>query len=80
MIKQEVIKGIKNNNGWKKIENKNDLDKIIDDDFYHCGFMDKNKIFIERINLKKGSYIKHKFSLGYINRYQPILKPKLPIY
>lgn len=67
------LKGIENNNGWIKIESEADLPK---EGYY---FVAKNKTVIET------SYFMpdNDFSLiewRNITHYQPIEKPKLPIY
>ena len=69
-----VINRIENNNGWIRIESKDDLPK------------EEGNYFVVRSNNEVGtSYFipDNDFSIidwRYITHYQPIKKPKLPIY
>ena len=71
------LQGIENNNGWIKIENEDDLPK--NDMYVHIIFNKKANIAFlcngEFYNLNKVKYYKEG-----VTHYQPIEKPKLPIY
>ena len=69
-----LAKNIIHNNGWIKIESEYDLPK---DSWSYWVFRDDSEITTLR------DYVADKNSLGYeinITHYQPIEKPKLPIY
>ena len=71
------LQGIENNNGWIKIESEADLPKNDDDYWVMTNIKDdelqqlSNLIVIRCLNLEKNIKVTH---------YQPIEKPKPPIY
>ena len=79
-----ILQGIENNNGWIRIESEDDLPKevtncfiITNGEMYATKFYPKN--FKGWINVFT---LDHVVGLGYksVTHYQPIEKPKLPIY
>jgi hypothetical protein len=68
------LKGIETNNGWIKIESEADLPKDKTTQYSVC--KDK-KVFQSTINC---GTVKHWYNIGKITHYQPIIKPKPPIY
>lgn len=69
----EILRGIDDNNGWIKLESESDLPKTI------------GKYWVIRRNvngIEEGFYYAPEAErwLGIITHYQPIIKPKLPIY
>ncbi|MDM1042155.1 MULTISPECIES: hypothetical protein [Empedobacter] len=72
------LQGIETNNGWIKIESEDDLPKYIVD----CWIIYKDKICLS-LYQSKHFVLKSEFSLlpfNLISHYQPIERPKPPIY
>lgn len=71
----KTLQGIEDNNGWIKIESKNDLPK----ERIVCWWFDKHQgeICGEFLNNGKDEV---NFILANATHYQPIIKPKPPIY
>jgi len=72
------LSGIENNRGWVKIESENDLPKediecwvLDDEEIVHAYFMYESKNWYSHIDLNLRLFPTH---------YQPIIKPKPPIY
>jgi len=68
------LQGIEDNNGWIKIKSETDLPKG-GDIFYLCGKMFEDGNFVIDEMFTYNSIDKDKFT-----HYQPIIKPKPPIY
>lgn len=75
-IRPKSLQGIENNNGWIKIESEDDLPKK--SGLYFITRRKTNSIELVEIKLYVKSNIK--FSVRNYSHYQPIEKPKLPIY
>jgi len=73
-IRPKSLKGIEDNNGWIKIENEEDLPKEGMTNYLYC-VNDEPSIHV--MNLKQ---INQCYKDGMITHYQPIDKPKPPIY
>jgi len=71
-IRPKSLAGIENNNGWVKIENKEDFPKI--DFITQYWFFDGASTWISTFTLEM------KLGRVKITHYQPIIKPKPPIY
>lgn len=76
------LQGIEDNNGWVKIESENDLPK----ETIECDFIFENDIYRGWYNmilfngrLKPNSVVIN-FASDVITHYQPIVKPKPPVY
>ena len=77
-VRPKSLQGIETNNGWIKIESEDDLPKYIVD----CWIIYKDKICLS-LYQSKHFVLKSEFSLlpfNLISHYQPIEKPKPPIY
>lgn len=74
------LQGIENNNGWIKIESEEDLPK----EELDCHFVfKKNDIKYQTFGVwdnKLKSFWSGALRINYVTHYQPIIKPKLPIY
>jgi len=73
MIPKSIFR-LKDNNGWTKIESENDLPTDKTTQYSTC--KDK-KVFQSTINC---GTVKHWFNIGKITHYQPIQKPREPLY
>ena len=74
-VRPKSLAGIENNNGWVKIENEDDLPKE-NIDCLIC--FSNNEIKCDRFLVNHKNFIKNHYK--YITHYQPIIKPKPPIY
>lgn len=75
-IRPKSLKGIEDNNGWIKIESEEDLPK--EEGYYHVIDLNRTEMQLAKFD------IHHNIILDYwiknITHYQPIEKPKPPIY
>mgnify|MGYP003543335751 FL=1 len=75
------MNGIENNNGWVRVNNEADLPKVKEDinKYFNIGTLINSKFY-----LSKGEYetkeVITSFLEDKITHYQPIIKPKPPIY
>lgn len=80
------LQGIENNNGWIKIESEDDLPKEDMDCFYITKYSENIIPGCFRLHSYKGwrnmFTVDHNIAvgLGHVTHYQPIIKPKPPIY
>lgn len=76
-IRPKSLKGIENNNGWIKIESEEDLPKEV----INCWFATNNGIYLGYYTTR-GYFVNEgeDIELKFITHYQPIEKPKPPIY
>lgn len=68
------LQGIENNNGWIRIESEDDLPKDVMTNYFICV---DGKPSIHVHNLRQ---VLSLFKDGMVSHYQPIVKPKNPIY
>ena len=73
-FRPKSLEGIDNNNGWIRIESEDDLPKV-QDSFYVCF---KNGEIIQRYFIPNNKHSKEDWRN--ITHWQPIEKPKPPIY
>lgn len=73
------LKGIENNNGWIKIETEEDLPNK-PDELFEVGILDGIGCFHHERKRYAGKSIKWMWNKDLITHYQPIEKPKPPIY
>ncbi|ROI02920.1 hypothetical protein EGI16_12165 [Chryseobacterium sp. G0240] len=81
-IRPKSLQGIENNNGWIKIDFKSDIPmttkKELNKDIeYHVIMGKDNSVFYESLKLNE---VHSFYDKGWITHYQPIEKPKPPIY
>jgi hypothetical protein len=69
------LKGIENNNGWIKIESKNDLPKKQGEYW----ILENGLVFICFI-IVSNEKIMYSGAMENVTHYQPIIKPNLPLY
>lgn len=69
------IKGIENNNGWIKIESEADLPKDYEISYYAWNSENDRDYYVANIWT-----VINRYHLGCVTHYQPIEKPKPPIY
>jgi hypothetical protein len=88
MFRPKSLQGIENNNGWIKIESESDLPTCDGEYFVNAKGINNNKQFFIRswLNAKKDFNDNWVFTeypkewLELYSHYQPITKPKPPIY
>lgn len=74
VYRPKSLVGIENNNGWLKIESEEDLPKVCDD---FLVYNKENEIFVKTFipnSIVSSIWLKD------ITHYQPITKPKPPVY
>ena len=74
-VRPKSLQGIENNNGWIKIESEEDLPKDYEIS-YHAWNSESDRDYY----LTNMWGIINRYHLGNVTHYQPIEKPKLPIY
>ncbi len=79
IFRPESLKGIEDNNGWIKIENEEDLPK---DSAYYWIITNSNNIHLTEYEVDFKQFFTKDYAYNdyEITHYQPIEKPKPPIY
>ena len=72
------LQGIESNNGWISINSEKDLPKDISTDYYGGRFIE-SKFEMLKYHLDLLSILDH-IKHGLVTHYQPIVKPKPPVY
>lgn len=78
-IRPKSLSGIENNNGWIKIETEEDLPNK-PDELFEVGILDSIGYFHHEIKRYAGKSLKWMWNKDLITHYQPIEKPKPPLY
>lgn len=78
-FRPKSLQGIETNNGWIKIESEDDLPKE-HDELFEVGLLDNQGNFNHEKKRCSGKSVKWMWVNKLISHYQPIIKPKPPIY
>lgn len=80
-FRPRTIVGIEHNNGWIRIESEEDLPKDqLNGDLFEVGLLDDEGNFTHERKRCSGKSVKWMWDKKLITHYQPIVKPKPPIY
>jgi hypothetical protein len=75
------LSGIENNNGWTKIESVEDLPHLFGD--YHIVYKDTGDVSeccYHSLVTTQDRELQDKWWMDFVSHYQPIIKPKPPLY
>ena len=75
-IRPKSLQGIEDNNGWIKIESRDDFPNFSDDVFYNLHDIDNN----ETVYYKTYDDLEFMWKKGIITHYKQIIEEKPPIY
>lgn len=74
-FRPKSLEGVEDNNGWIKIEDEKDLPK--EDFLFKYHVCNNNTVFTTPLSFK---YVERRWLKGQITHFQPVRKPKPPVY